>query len=294
MARRISPSQLRSKLRQAQAKIRQAENKRRQAINRHNQSVRRANAKIRAHNARVRAHRNRLRQELQKLARAPTRSRYVTFRASVEAVQRSYVVLERRADEDLYDDRFNQLLDLSEREAANSASVMNVLQGENPEHQQDDQFTSSGINMILAQLSSDFRDRWRGALFALNPSNPDAARHFCTSSREILTAILEGHATNDAVQATLSNCDLTQEGKPTRRSRIRFLLHRNGISDDALTDFVENDIDNVVQLFNVFNRATHGPAGNFSQSQLQVIRTRVEDAISFLGNIVGGQGLQSA
>ena len=294
MPRRISSSQYRSKLRQAQSKLKQAQNKQRQAVNKINQAVRTYNSKVRTHNARVRANRDRLRRELQRLGRAASQPRYVTFRTSVQTVQRSYDTLERRADANLYDDRFNLFLDLSEREAANSVSVINALQGEEPETPQHDESASSEIDQVLIDLSPDIRDRWHGALYALNPRNPDAARHFCTSARELLTAILDRHADDDDVQAALPNCDLTQQGKPTRRSKIRFLLHRIGISDDAVTDFVESDIDNVVQLFHTFNHGTHGSAGRFTHSQLLSIRARVEDAVSFLANIISGRAFQSA
>ena len=285
MVRRISTTQLRSKLRQAQ-------NRQRQAVRKYNQAVRNFNSKARLHNSRVRANRDRLRRELQKLEHAATQTRYISFRTSVEAVQRSYMVLEQRADANLYDDRYSRILDLSESETANSVSVINVLHGETPEPHHEHQIVSSGIDPILAQLSPEIRDRWQGALFALNPSNPDAARHFCTSSRELLTAILEQHATDREVLAKLPNCDLTQQGKPTRRSKIRFLLRRSGMADDALTNFVETDMDDIVQLFHAFNDAAHGSAGRFSQSQLQAIRARVEDAVFFLDNIISGNGSQ--
>ena len=202
-------------------------------------------------------------------------------------------MLERRADANLYDDRFNLFLDLSEREAANSVSVINALQGEEFGSQQNEEPSSSKIAHILTDLPPDIRDRWPGALYALNPNNPDAARHFCTSARELLTAILERYANDDDVHGVYPNCDLTQQGKPTRRSKIRFLLYRIGISDDAVTDFIESDINNVVQLFHTFNDGTHGSAGRFNHSQLLSIRARVEDAVLFLADIVSGRVFQS-
>ena len=293
MPRRISSSQYRSKLRQAQSKLRQAQGKQRQAVNKFNQAVRTYNSNVRTHNARVRANRDRLRRELQKLARVTAQPQYVTFRTSVQTVHRAYAVLEQRADANLYDDRFNPFLDLSEREAANSVSVINALEGEEPESQQNEESSPSKIDNVLIDLPPDIRDRWLGALYALNPNNPDAARHFCTSARELLTAILERHANDDDVYATYPNCDLTQQKTPTRRSKIRFLLHRTGISDDAITDFIESDIDNVVQLFHTFNDGTHGSAGRFNHSQLLSIRARVEDAVLFLADIASGRAFQS-
>lgn len=294
VARRISPSQMRSKMRQAQSKIRQAQNKQKQAINKYNQAVRTYNSKARAHNARVRANRDRLKRELQKLARTTAKPQYVTLRTSVETVQRSYSSLENRADAEYYDERYDRFLDLSEREAANSASVMNALEGEAPENELNEAPPASAIDHILTAISQDVHDRWHGALFSLSPQNPDAARHFCTSARELLTEILERFAGDDDVRSGVPNCELTSQGKPTRRAKIRFFLHKQNVSDDAVTDFVEKDMENVVQLFRVFNDGTHGNSGRFEHSQLLAIRARVEGAVSFLWSIITGDAFAGA
>jgi hypothetical protein len=287
VARRISTSQFRSKLRQIESKLRQAQTKQRQAISNYNQAVRAYNTKARAHNARVRANRERLQRELQKLARSTAKPQYVTFRTSVETVQRSYVALERHADEHDFGEEFGRFLDLSEREAANSASVMNALQDEAQEDTADG-LQPSSIDHILTEISQDVQDRWNGALFSLNPRNPDAARHFCTSARELLTEMLEKFAQDEAVKAALPGCETTPQGKPTRRAKIRYFFHNHGIADDAITDFVEADMENVVQLFRVFNDGTHGSSGRFVHSQLLAIRARVENAVQFLWGIISG------
>jgi hypothetical protein len=49
---------------------------------------------------------------------------------------------------------------------------------------------------------------------------------------------------------------------------------------------VDDDIDNVITLFDDFNSGTHGGAGCFDLAQLTAIKTRVEDAIQFLHRIV--------
>ena len=246
MVRRVSPSQLRSKLRQAQAQQKRAIDKYNRAVRTHNQKVKSAvnqynqavnqyNAKVRAHNSRVRANRNRLRQELDKLARAAARpSQRTTFRTSVETVHRTYVRLESAAETRPYGDRYNQVLDLSEREAANSASVMNAMLG-NPEPADgDESVRSTTLDPILTLISADLPDRWHGALFSLNPNNPDAARHFCTSAREILTRILDSCAPNPVVLAEMPDCEKMPEGTPTRRSKIRFFLHHSNMAERPL------------------------------------------------------------
>lgn len=294
MVRRISASQMRSKMRQAQSKIKQAQAKQRQAINKFNQEIRTYNSKVRIHNARVRSNRERLRRELQKLSRTASKPQYVTFRTSVETVQQSYSILENRAEADVYDGRFDRFLDLSEREAANSVSVMNVLEGEAPENETEDEPPASEIDHILNAISQDVHDRWHGALFSLSPKNPDAARHFCTSARELLTEILERYAPDEKVKAILPDCEFTQQGKPTRRAKLQFFLFQQGINDDAVTNFVEKDMENVVQLFRVFNDGTHGSSGRFEHLQLLAIRARVEGAVSFLWGIITGEAFSSA
>ena len=297
MVRRVSPSHLRSKLRQAQAKQRQAidrynrearaHNQRvKSAVNRYNQAVNQYNSKVRVHNSRVRANRLRLRQELDKLARAVSRPSQRTFRRSVETVHSAYVRLESAAETRQYGAEYNQVLDLSEREAANSASVLNAMLGNAEPSDGEESVRSTVLDPVLTLISADLPDRWRGALFSLNPDNPDAARHFCTSAREILTRILDSCAPNPTVLAEMPDCDKMPQGTPTRRSKIRFLLRRGNMAEKPLEDFVEEDMRDVLQLFREFNDGTHGSAGRFSLDQLSAIKSRVEHAVEFLWSIV--------
>lgn len=294
MARKVSLSQYKSMIRQAQTKQRQAVAKINSAITKHNQAVNRYNAAARTHNARVRAHRARLKQELTRLANAASQPRYVTLRTSVETVQRSYVRLEQRAEADHYDDRYNDVLDLSEREAANSAGVMNALLGQPEDAAEDEGVLSSELDPILSQLSGDALDRWHGALFSLNPRNPDAARHFCTSARKLLATILDTFAPNQQVMEAIPDCDTIPSGGPSRRAKIRYFLHQRGMQDNTLEDFVEEDLENVVQLFRVFNDGTHGSSGRFTHAQLVAIRKRVEGAVTFLWHIIPQSFRQAA
>lgn len=178
------------------------------------------------------------------------------------------------------------LFDLIEGEAANSAATWNVLQGEPA----DEAATERGLNDTriteeLKAIAPDFDARWRGALFALNPANPDAARHFCTSSRELIDKVLLLAAPDEAVKALLPNYETTDYGSIARRARVRFCLVRSGRYSPEVHDFVDADLENVVQLFGEFNDGTHGSAGHFSIGQLQTIKQRVEDALLFLHEI---------
>ena len=297
MARRVSISQLRSKLRQAQAKRKQAidrhnreararNQKVKSAVAKYDQAVNRYNSEVRTHNSRVRANRNRLRHEFEKLARSASRRVYTTFRTSVEDVHRTYVQLESAAETSRYDGRFNEVLDLSEREAANNASVMNAMLGNAEGVDGHESIQSTALDPILQLIGTDLPERWHGALFSLNPSNPDAARHFCTSARELLSKILDSRAPDRLVLAEMPTCEKMPNGSPTRRSKIRFFLQRSNMAERALEDFVEEDMKNVLQLFREFNDGTHGAAGRFSLDQLSAIKRRVEHAVEFLWSII--------
>lgn len=287
MPTRITPSQFRSRVRQLEQRRRQEIEKYNRAVRAVNQANKRAveqyNRRIREYNARVRAHRQRLADEIRRLQQRRITTRYVTLRTSIEQVRVTQVRLEDAAERSSLGPEYNQILDLSEREAANSAGLMNALldeattpNGGRPEN------SDSPATPVLAQMSPDYARRWTGALFALNPNNPDAGRHFCASSREIFAGILTMNAPDREVIALLPDCDRTPRGTPTRRAKIRYILRRRGLPSDELEDFVEADMNDVVELFAVFNEGTHGPAGKFTMGQLRALRKRVEENLLFL------------
>ena len=101
-------------------------------------------------------------------------------------------------------------LDLSEREAANSVAVVNALLDPTSSIVEPGlPLQETTIEDELAVISEELDSRWRGALFALNPSNPEASRHFCSSSREIIAAILETKAPDELVFRVLPGCSTT-------------------------------------------------------------------------------------
>lgn len=288
---RFNPSQFRSKLRQLQQK-------QKQEIDRYNRAAREANRKIkrsidqynqevRAHNSRVLAAKQRIRAALNRFSSQATTNRYLVFRTSVHTFHESYVRLANRMTTKRFGEDHDIILNLSKNEAANSLEVFNLL--ENQELDTDisvDDLQTVQMADELRKISPDLDDRWKGAVYSLNPKNPDAARHFCTSSREIFTQILEIKAPDNEVLNAFPDCDRTERGNPTRREKIRFLLHKKGIGEDTLEDFVEQDMDNTVQLFVVLNEGTHGFAGKFNMRQLSSIKQRVEDGILFLSKLV--------
>ena len=293
MPRRKSAAQSKAEFRRAQSKQKQAVRKAKQEISRYNRKVKAHNAQVerdvnnynkevRAYNARRQRaleNYNRAARQQQAQLRTPARTTHIR---SVSSLQESFTRLERSEGNHAYSD----LLDLSEREATNSAEAINSLLDDNePGPATDDEIKSlqaTAITTELKELSTDLDERWRGALFSLHPDNPDVSRHFCTSAREAVASLLEVVAPDEAVKEANPDYLKTPQGDISRRARIHYCLAPHGHPSEELVDFVEDDIDNVIDLFDDFNSGTHGKAGRFPLLQLNALKTRVEDAIKFI------------
>ena len=306
MVRRLTPAQYQAELRRQQREI-DSYNRRVQQhnakvtseINAHNRKVVAAakeqqravdkyNRQVTVHNQRVRANQQRLSREISHL-QASTRSRAAIqpYETSVTTLRSSFSRLDAAAEGGLavQDDLF----DMSEGETANSVAALNALNAEpSPDEPTDAEVAELQETTITSEhvaADSDLHSRWLGALFALHPRNPDAARHFCTSARELLTRLLEAAAPDRDVERDDPECQRTEQGTITRRARIRYCLRRSGRHSERLEEFVEEDIANVITLFQAFNDGTHGGAGKFSLDQLRALKVRVEDAIRFVHEI---------
>lgn len=295
MVRKMTPAQFKAAANKAQRQQKQAVDKYNREARRHNAAVNKAvndynreartyNAKARAHNARVENQRHRIQQEIRRLNSRPAGTTFVTYRSSVESLTRTYTVTEQRLAGGSITPAGRELVDRGSEEAANSAYLLNALDGDGaPEDDPtEDELRGPSMQAELSTFSEDLVDRWTGALFSLSPRNPDAARHFCTSAREVLIAMI-GHAAPDSrVTEADPTCDRTDRGVPTRRAKVGFLLQRKGINEISIEDLVEEDVDNVLTLFRDFNNGTHGHAGRFTITQLNALRIRVESAIGFI------------
>ena len=284
MVKRINLSQLKSHLRQAQSK-------QRQAISRYNQGVRdinRArdnyNRQVRTYNTRVRSNQQRLRSELAKLSRQPS-TQFGTFRTSVSHLSTTYARLDQSGNLRLLTPEENRFFDLSERETVNGVGVLNTLLDPASSTVAIAPLQQTSITNEIALISEDLDSRWRGALHALDPGNPEASRHFCSSAREIFAGIPNLKAPDHTVGNLFPDCPRTDQGSPTRRIKIQFLLEGKGVNNDDLVEFVEADVENIMDLFDVLNAGTHGPAGKYDMVTLASIKTRVEDGLVFLTSI---------
>lgn len=181
----------------------------------------------------------------------------------------------------------DNLRDLSEGELANSAAALTALVEDPNQVSNKEDLKATVIVTELTVVDPELGQRWSGALYALDPDNPDAARHFCTSAREMLDQLLLGVASDEEVVAARPDYPKTPDGGISRRARIWYCLAASGQPEESFVDFVNDDIENVIDLFREFNSGTHGKAGKFSIAQLVALKRRVEDAILFVCNVAG-------
>jgi len=277
MAKHFNASQFRSQLRRI-------ENQMNREIRKYNTEVNRAiskyNSAVREYNSSVRRNRQIVSRELSKLqSQTTTRNSYTI---SLSAMQRHYsqvgAIYSEGAEVTPAQER---ILDLIEQEQANSIITANVIENNiAPEENTED----VEIGNKLSAVSQDLLHRWQGAVFALNPQNPDAARHFCTSTRELFTDFIELKAPDKDVFEFNPNAEKTDRGNATRKEKIKYMM-RNFCFDNCVVDFTDSNIENILQLFHVLSNATHGEAGRYEMSKLRQVKKRVEQGINFLCEI---------
>ena len=292
MAKHISTSQLKSKLRQAERKTQQAINQYNSAVRKYNSetsklrrdlnhAINNYNSAVRKHNAQVQRNRQTIKRELTKLS--STASAHASYSASVTAMQSSYgrVINFYDAGEEITPEQA-YILNLVEQENANGLIASNrIFESEDRPAQTDEEIEDVAISDKLSEVSEDLMNRWKGAVYALSPQNPDAARHFCTSAREIFTEFIELKAPDADVFMFNPAAAKTDRGNATRKEKIRFMMHSKKMNN-SVADFADADITNILELFHVLSDGTHGAAGRYKYDALVQVKRRVQQGINFL------------
>ena len=256
MAKSFNMSSFKSQMRQAQRKI---ERDMRSEINKATRKFENdMNRELRKYNSKVRHNQQVITRELNKLQSNTTTVRS-TYTISLGTMHQHYTTIGNIYDDSIVSPRQEQILELVEREQANSLITANAIQNDDfPSENTED----VEIGNKLLNVSEDLNNRWRGAVFAMSPQNPDAARHFCTSAREIFTEFIELKAPDTQVFAYNPNCEKTDRGNATRREKIKYMMRNTDIHSSVI-DFAEADITNILELFHVLSNGTHGAAGRY-------------------------------
>ena len=275
---KFNASQFKSKMRNIQnqynREMRKVERKLNQEINNYNREVRKYNTELRHNQSKIKS-------ELAKLQRNSTVRVRSNYEISVISLNQSYNQLNQKYDlneEGLYTD----LLQGIEEENANNLEVANVVLNNEETDNEEYSLEDTLISNKLLNISEDLNNRWMGAIYALNPKNPDATRHFCTSTREIFIQIIDTKAKEDDVIKIFPNCEKTDNGSVTRRSKIKYLLYQKGVNDVDMEEFIHSDIENILSLLYELNGGTHGKSGKYTINQLKSIKKRAERGLNFL------------
>ena len=122
---------------------------------------------------------------------------------------------------------------------------------------------------------------YEGARDVLYGTNPDRARHFLSSQRELWNHLLRIIAPDEQVQEWIpkDGKDLLHEGKPTRKARILYLCR--DLNHDSLTEFVVRDTHALVTLVNLFNRV-HQLEPKLSDQQLRALQLRSDSWLTYI------------
>ena len=62
-------------------------------------------------------------------------------------------------------------------------------------------------------------------------------------------------------------------------------MMRNYNFDNCVVEFIDADIENILELFHILSDATHGEAGRYEYIKLMQVKKRVEQGINFLCKI---------
>ncbi len=298
MAKKMTPSQFRqavnkynSQVKRYNAEIkRKVDNYNRQA-KKYNADLNRAidnyNREVRKYNAQQQARKQKLRSAINQLNRTSSTSysNTMTIKQSTQILYQKNEALESYVDAYSSDTYNDLLIDFPDQETTNSIMLYNSLAGVDDGQVLPPQLLQRTIvENALYEVSNEIGKRWEGAIYSLNPNNPDAARHFCTSVREIFIQLLDIKAPDSIVELHVPDCQY-HNGRPNRRSKIKYILSLKSLTIDPLTDFVDTDISDVLNLFDELNSGTHGRAGKFTIQQLLKLKKRAEDTIIYITSI---------
>ncbi len=291
MVRKVTPAQYKQMVDKYNQQVRRYNDTVKRNIDNYNRQVK---ANVENYNRAVRqfnAEQERKRQRLNQAIRSFNNSRITTrlttkvyYRESVERLERRYVELDDFNNENYQRTERNSVLygDYPTQETNNSIQLYNSLNGvDDGDFIDPQELQKTYLEDKLDLVSLDLGKRWKGALFSLNPLNPDAGRHFCTSVREIFTQILDVKAPDSNVLSYFPDCEL-HLGKPNRRFKIKYILTQKSIHSQSFENFVDSDIDELLSLFRSLNDGTHGSAGKYTIQQLLKLKKRVEDSIQFV------------
>jgi hypothetical protein len=135
-------------------------------------------------------------------------------------------------------------------------------------------------DLLLDIGAGDLVAMWRGALDVLDSRHTDYARHCSVSLRELLTQVIHKLAPDNHIREWTNDPKLFDKNRPTRKARLLFICR--SVNHDIFSDFVDKDIDAILEFFKLFQRGTHQVIIPYTHIQLLTLKAKIESTISFL------------
>ncbi len=134
---------------------------------------------------------------------------------------------------------------------------------------------------LLEAVDPGLARPYLGARHALRGANPDRGRHVLASLRELWNHLLRRIAPDEEVLEWVLKEDdeLLHNGKPTRRARILFVCR--DLNHGPLSEFVAQDAQALVALFNLLNRM-HQLEPSASDAQLRAVLLRTDSWLTYI------------
>lgn len=130
----------------------------------------------------------------------------------------------------------------------------------------------------IATVGEEFVVLYNAAVDAVDSMRPDYARQAAVALRELLDHLLRRLAPDTAVKAYPKSAAFLPN--QDRKARLRFLF-RN-ILDGAYADFVDRDIDLILQTFHALHKAVHTLENPYTEAEVRLLLTRVKGNIAMI------------
>jgi hypothetical protein len=113
---------------------------------------------------------------------------------------------------------------------------------------------------------------WDGAVHALENGGPDVPRQVGVSLRELFRAVLHRLSPDDEIQAWSKDPQDFDNGKPTRKARLRFIARGESAS---MQKYVETDAAAVSPFLQLFDKAVHSVPPTMTVDQMRALLVRM-------------------
>lgn len=145
------------------------------------------------------------------------------------------------------------------------------------------------VETLLADLNPELIQLYQGAKTATYSENPDKARHFTSSHRELDTHVLHLLAPDEAVTAWTNNEEHFHNGRPTRRARLLYIVRNAPTSVGSMDFFIQ---DSLAQL-DFLNRDQHRLRHEYSDEFLEILHGRYSGWLQTILSIASGRAFRN-